>query len=189
MHQKRKHEVKLFTGDGLKRSNDWQGTAYETDNLVYTNEVLGKFTIQASTAPAFEKGILDLRRIRNFYVSASNLSTFKTLRPREENGIIKKCPVTADCGFTLTDNAVSRDWIAVSKQLLKTLEFRLSDAYGTTTAAQGMRIMFKSCWIRYGTMDGHIDVVGQRRQGNRAEASESEGGQIPCFIEIAEEVV
>jgi len=136
-------EVKLFTDDELKGANDWQGTAYDSNNLMSANEVLGNFTIQSFTASAFESGIIDLRRIHNFYISSSNLSTFKTLGPRGESGIIKKCPVTAEYGFTLIDNVVvSHDWIDVSKQLLKTLEFRLSDAYGTTIDLRGMPISF-----------------------------------------------
>ena len=136
-------EVKLFTDDELKGSNDWQGTAYDSNNLMSANEVLGNFTIQPSTASAFESGIIDLRRIHNVYISSSNLSTFKTLGPRGESGIIKKCPVTTEYGFTLVDNVVvSHDWTDVSKQLLKTLEFRLTDAYGTTIDLRGMPISF-----------------------------------------------
>ena len=105
------------------------------------NEVLGNFTIQSYTASAFESGIIGLRRIHNVYISSSNLSTFKTLGPRGESGITKKCPVTTEYGFTLIDNVVvSHDWIDVSKQLLKTLEFRLSDAYGKTIDLRGMPI-------------------------------------------------
>ena len=136
-------EVKLFTDDELKGSNDWQGTAHDSNNLMSTNEVLGNFTIQSSAASAFESGIIDLRRIHNVYISSSNLSAFKTLGPRGESGIIKKCPVTTEYGFTLVDNVVvSHDWTDVSKQLLKTLEFRLTDAYGTTIDLRGMPISF-----------------------------------------------
>ena len=107
------------------------------------NEVLGNFTTQPATATSFESGIIDLRRIHNVYISPANLSTFKTLGPRGESGIIKKCPVTAEYGFTIIDNVVvSHDWIDVSKQMLKTLEFQLSDAYGTTIDLRGMPISF-----------------------------------------------
>ena len=67
------------------------------------------------------------------YISSATLSTFKTLGPRGECNIIKKVFVTTEYGFTIIDNiVVSHDWIDVSQQLLKTLEFRLSDAYGRT---------------------------------------------------------
>ena len=61
-------EGKLFTDDELKGSNDWQGTAYDSNNLMSANEVLGNFTIQSYTASTFESGVLDLRRIHNIYI-------------------------------------------------------------------------------------------------------------------------
>ena len=43
-------------------------------------------------------------------------------------------------GFNFVDNVVvSHEW-NVSKQLLKTMEFRLSDAYGTIIDLRGMPI-------------------------------------------------
>ena len=136
-------EVKLFTDDELKGVNDWQGPAYSSSNLMSANEILGNYTIQTLTSQAFESGIVDLRRIHNVYISSPNLSTFKTLGPRGECNIIKKVPITTEYGFTVVDNiVVSHDWIDVSKQLLKTLEFRLSDAYGTTIDLRGMPISF-----------------------------------------------
>ena len=46
-------------------------------------------------------------------------------------------------GFTIFDNiVVSHDWIGASKRLLKTLEFRLSDAYGRTIDLRGAPIRF-----------------------------------------------
>ena len=71
---------------------------------------------------------------------SANLSSFKTLGPRGESNIIKQVPVTTEYGFTIFDNiVVSHGWI-VTKRLLKTLEFRLSDAYGKTIDLRGMPI-------------------------------------------------
>ena len=132
-------EAKLFTDDELKGANDWQGHVHDSTNLMSATAVLGNYTTQSSTSSAFESGILDLRRIHNVYISSTNLSTFKTLGPRCESGIIKKCPVTTEHGFTRIDNVVVRhDWIDVSRQLLKTLEFRISVAYGTNIDVRGM---------------------------------------------------
>ena len=51
--------------------------------------------------------------------------------------------MTTEYGFTIIDNiVVSHDWIDVSKQLLKTLEFKLSDAYGRNINLRGMPISF-----------------------------------------------
>ena len=57
--------------------------------------------------------------------------------------LLLKIPVTTEYGFTIVDHVVvSHDWIDVSKQLLKTVEFRLSDAYGRTIELRGMPISF-----------------------------------------------
>ena len=82
-------EVKLFTDDELKASNDWQGADYDSNNLMSANEVLGNFTTQSHTSSNFESGVIDLRRIHNIYIMSENLSTFRTLGPRGESGIIK----------------------------------------------------------------------------------------------------
>ena len=134
-------EIKVFTYEELKGANNWSGPSYNSSNLTSANEVLGNYTVQYSTAQTFESGIVDLRRVHNVYISSANLSSFKTLGPRGESNIVKKVPVTTEYGFTIVDNiVVSHDWIDVSKQLLKTLEFRLSDAYGRTIDLRGMPI-------------------------------------------------
>jgi hypothetical protein len=136
-------EIKVFTDEELKGANNWSGPSYNSSNLTSANEVLGNYIVQYSTAQTFESGIVDLRRIHNVYISSANLSSFKTLGPRGESNIVKKVPVTTEYGFTIVDNiVVSHDWIDVSKQLLKTLEFRLSDAYGRTIDLRGMPISF-----------------------------------------------
>ena len=136
-------EVKVFTDEELIGVNDWSGAAYNTSNLMSANEVVGNYTIQPFTSNVFESGIVDLRRIHNVYISSANLSTFQTLGPRGENKKKKKIPVSTEYGFTIIDNiVVSHDWIDVSKQLLNTLEFRLSDAYGNTIDLRGMPVSF-----------------------------------------------
>ena len=100
------------------------------------------------TSRTFTSGIVDLRRFHNIYISSANLSSFKTLGPRGESNITKKVPVTTDYGFTIFDNVVvSHDWIDVSKLLLKTLEFRLSDAYGKTIDLRGAPISFSLVFL------------------------------------------
>lgn len=142
-------EIKLFTDDELKGVNDWSGPAYNPNDLMSANEILGNFTTQYTTSQTFQSGIVDLRRISNVYISSANLSSFNTLGPRGECNIIKKVPVTTQYGFTIIDNiVVSHDWIDVSKQLLKTLEFRLSDAYGQTIDLRGMPISFSLVFMQ-----------------------------------------
>ena len=136
-------EIKLFTDDELKGLNFWSGVPYNATNLRSANEVLGNYTTQINTEQTFQSGIVDLRRFHNIYISSPNLSNFNTLGPRGESNIIKKVPVNTEYGFTIIDNIlVGNDHMDVSKKLLKTLEFRLSDAYGRTIDLRGMPISF-----------------------------------------------
>ena len=105
------------------------------------NEVLGVLTPQQGTS--VKTSLVDLRRYHNIYLSSPTLSSYSTLGPRGENNIIKKVPVTSDYGSMIFDSVVaSHDWTAVSKILLKTLEFRLSDAYGRTIDFHGIPVSF-----------------------------------------------
>jgi len=77
------------------------------------------------------------------YSSSPTISSYSTLGPRGENSTIKRIPVTSDYGAMIFDSIVaSHDWTVVSKLLLKTLEFRLSDAYGITIDFHGMPVRF-----------------------------------------------
>ena len=138
-------EVKLFTDEELTQSsiyNIWEGPTFNNQQLRSANEVIGNY-ITRSPVTSFETGIVDLRRYHNIYILSPNLSSFSTLGPRGEGSIIKKIPVTTEYGFTIIDNVVApHDWIDVSKLLLKTLEFRLSDAFGNTIDLRGSPISF-----------------------------------------------
>ena len=55
--------------------------------------------------------------------------------------LFKKIHDTTDYGSMIFDYVVaSHDWTDVSKRLLKTLEFRLSDAYGRTIDFHGIPV-------------------------------------------------
>ena len=67
---------------------------------------------------------------------------------QEANLILSKKQITTDYGFTIFDNIVlSHDWIDVSKLVLKTLEYRLSDAYGKTIDLRGAPISFSLVFL------------------------------------------
>ena len=140
-------EIKVFTDAELLLGAvgcGWEGDAYDVNNINTANEVFGIYTSSgAFTLANFETSIIDLRRYHNIYISSPNLSSFSTLGPQGQCNIIKKIPVSSEYGFTIIDNVIApHDWIDVSKQLLKTLEFRLSDAYGKTINLRGMPISF-----------------------------------------------
>jgi hypothetical protein len=132
---------KIFTDKELIYGDDWEGTALNTNNLNSINEILTN-TIPAQAITIYT-GIVDLRRYHNLYISSPNISSFTSMGARGESNIIKKIPVTSDYGSIIYDNVVANhDWINVSKLLLKTIEFRISDAYGKTIDLRGMPVSF-----------------------------------------------
>ena len=136
------NELRLFTDDGLKGANDWTGPACNSSDLRSANELLGNYTALPMTAQAFKSGIVDLRRFHNVYMNSANLSSFKTLG-HEANLIFSKNSNYDRLWFHNIDNiAVSHDLTDVSKLVLKTLKFRLSDAYGQTIDLRGVPISF-----------------------------------------------
>ncbi len=136
-----KDKVKIFTDKEIYYSTDWDGPNFDHNNLQSANGIITNVTPQY--AQNILTGIVDLRRYHNIYISSSNLSSFTTLGPLGQNNIIKKVPITSDYGSVIYDNVVANhDWFNVSKLLLKTLEFRLSDAYGNTIDLKGTSISF-----------------------------------------------
>ena len=134
-------DCKIFTDAELQGNIIWYGASYDSSNLMSANEVLGVLTPQIGVT--VKTSLVDLRRYHNVYLSSPTLSSYSTLGPRGENNIIKKVPVTSDYGSMIFDSVVaSHDWVNVSKRLLKTLEFRLSDAYGRTIDFHGIPVSF-----------------------------------------------
>ena len=133
---------KIYTDGELTDPNlDWHGAPFSPTDLKSANEI---FTNSVKKeGQEITTGIIDLRRYHNIYMSSMNLSSFTTMGARGENNIIKKIPVTVDYGNIIYDNVVANhDWVNVSRLLLKTLEFRLSDVYGNTIDLRGMPISF-----------------------------------------------
>ena len=132
-------DCKIFTDAELQGNIIWYGASYDSSNLMSANEVLGVLTPQIGVS--VKTSLVDLRRYHNVYLSSPTLSSYSTLGPRGENKIIKKVPVTFDYGSMIFDSVVAgHDWVTVSKILLKTLEFRLSDAYGRTIDFHGIPV-------------------------------------------------
>ena len=124
-------DCKIFTDAELQGNIIWYGASYDSSNLMSANEVLGVLTPQIGVT--VKTSLVDLRRYHNIYSSSPTLSSYSTLGPRGENNIIKKVPVTSDYGSMIFDSVVaSHDWTGVSKTSLKSLDFRLSGAYGRT---------------------------------------------------------
>ena len=82
-------ELNIFTDNELKGINDWSGPAFNSNDLMSANEILGNYTSQSQTARTFKSGIVDLKRFHNVCMSSAKRPLFKALGPRGESNIIK----------------------------------------------------------------------------------------------------
>ena len=124
----------------------WTGPSINRDDLHSINEVLRNDSPVSdieSVSTSCESGFLDIMNIHNIYISSPNLGSCSTLGPRGECNIVKKVPVTSNYGYAIFDNVVSQhDYIDVSRQVLRTLEFKLSSARGVVVPLHGYHVSF-----------------------------------------------
>lgn len=131
----------IFTDDELEVMNDWQGVTYDKNNLKSMNDVLRNSGTSIDSS-SFESGFIDLLNVHNLYMR-SNLGGYSSIGPRGESNIIKKIPVTNNYGYAIYDSVVAaHDYIDVSKQLLSTLEFKLTDSRGNVVPLHGSNVSF-----------------------------------------------
>ena len=131
----------MVTADGLAVKEGWQGVTYDKNNLKPTNGVLRK-RCTTTVGSAFESGVIDLLNVHNLYMR-SHIGGDNSIGPRGESNIIKKMPVTNNYGYAMYDSVVAaHDYIDVSKQLLSTLEFKLTDSRGNVVPLHGSNVSF-----------------------------------------------
>lgn len=141
------HSFKIMSDEQVKsRGITWTGPPINMDDLHSINEVLRNDSPVSdieSFSTSYESGFLDVMNIHNIYISSPNLGSFSTLGPRGECNIVKKVPVTSNYGYAIFDNVVSQhDYIDVSRQALRTLEFKLSSARGVVVPLHGSHVSF-----------------------------------------------
>ena len=119
---------------------------YNSSNFASCNDVLTNIDKRSplySQYKPFTSGFLDLRTIRNIYISSPNLGSFSTLGSRGESNIIKKVPVTSDYGYLIVDSFSStHDFLDCSNLTLSSLEFHLKDVKGNFIPLHGMHVSF-----------------------------------------------
>ena len=131
----------IFTDDDLEVKDDWQGVTYDKNNLKSMNDVL-RNSGTTKVGSEFESGFIDLLNVHNLYMR-SNLGGYSSIGPRGESNIIKKIPVTNNYGYAIYDSVVAaHDYIDVSKQLLSTLECKLTDSRGNDVPLHGSNVSF-----------------------------------------------
>ena len=130
----------LQTIDTLDPAYQWQGTAYDKNNLQSANDLIKHNYTTSSTYSSASPFVtyIDLQPIRNIYISSPNIGNFNTIGARGESSIIKKVPVTANFNEMIFDSTlVGNDYLDCSRQTLRTLEFRLTDVNGNEIPLHG----------------------------------------------------
>ena len=130
----------LQTIDTLDPAYQWQGTAYDKNNLQSANDLIKHNYTTSSTYSSASPFVtyIDLQPIRNIYISSPNIGNFNTIGPRGQSSIIKKVPVTANFNEVIFDSTlVGNDYLDCSRQTLRTLEFRLTDVSGNEIPLHG----------------------------------------------------
>ena len=101
------------------------------------NDVI-KNTVTVSASTNYESGFIDLLNVHNLYILSPNLGGFSALGPRGESNIVRKVPVNSNFGYVITNRIKSNiDYIDVSKQSLRAIEFKLTDAKGNIVQLHG----------------------------------------------------
>jgi len=132
--------IRLFTDSELISGVTF-GQTYSASDLRSANEVLTIFEPQQAN-PYFT-GIVNLARYRNLYISCTTLSDYSTISPSGNYNIVKKVPVTAGYGEMIYCNLqAAHDHFDVSRMMIKTLDFKITDSYGRVVDLQGMPVSF-----------------------------------------------
>ena len=128
-----------FPGYPFKILTDAELLALGISAPLYSiNKVLQNTTAATSYSRFYQSGFLDMHPIRNLYLSSPNLGKFDTLNITGDQSVVKKIPVNANYNEMIYDQVVlPYDYIDVSKQTLRRLEFQLKDIYGGNINLQG----------------------------------------------------
>ena len=92
---------------------------------------------------SFTSNFVNLNSIRNLYITSSNLGNYNSIGANSERTIIKKVPVDADFNHMVFNNQITGlDYIDVSKQTLKTVNFKIVTVDGKTVPLHGAHVSF-----------------------------------------------
>ena len=91
----------------------------------------------------FKSNHVNLNSIRNLYITSSNLGNYNSFGANGERTILKKVPVDVDFNFMIFNNQITGlDYINVSKQTLKTINFKIQTVDGKTINLHGANVSF-----------------------------------------------
>ena len=132
-----------------KMNGDWNGLNgdYDPNDAADLNGEIFKLTEGNSQYynynNAFTSNFVNLNSIRNLYITSSNLGNYNSFGANSERTIIKKVPVDVDFNHMIFNNQITGlDYIDVSRQTLKTVNFRIQTVDGKTVPLHGAHVSF-----------------------------------------------
>ena len=130
-----------------KLNGTWTGTAYDENDPADLNGEILKLTEGSSPYytfnHSFTSNFVNLNSIRNLYITSSNLGNYNSFGANSERTIIKKVPVDVDFNHMIFNNQITGlDYIDVSRQTLKTVNFRIQTVDGKTVPLHGAHVSF-----------------------------------------------
>ena len=97
---------------------------------------------------SYESGFLDLLSAHNIYLHCTNLGHVNSIGVRGEHNIIKNIHVSSSFCYLIIDSVVApHDEMDVSRQLIKTIQFSLTDVYGNTINLHGANCSFSLVFV------------------------------------------
>ena len=130
----------------------WTGLAYDSSNLQSINGAISHVGISYECNPLlpFLTGFVNTLPYESIYITSNQLSTFENVGPAGQSNILKR--ITVD--NTPFGSVISNPWMNeldftnVSKQLLRTLHFRITDPYGNILNLHGAHVSFSIVFIQ-----------------------------------------
>ena len=150
IHADMTFETLTESGIATKLDDTWivyQNNNYDPKNASDLNGEIFKLTEGNSPYYNYNNALtsnhLNLNSIRNLYITSSNLGNYNSIGANSERTIIKKVPVDADFNHMIFNNQITGlDYIDVSKQTLKTINFKIQTVDGKTVPLHGAHVSF-----------------------------------------------
>jgi hypothetical protein len=139
--------------DLLNRVNGtWNGDDYDAFRPYSCNAIIGfndnyDYTKPYTSSNPWVSGVIDVMGIHNIYITCSQFGN-NSIGPKGEKNILKKVVVNTPFGGIITENWLNdQDYTDCSKQLIRSLDFRLTDSYGNTLELHGGHVSFTLIFV------------------------------------------
>lgn len=126
-------------------SGSYQNTPITVFNLQSINESIGNIetSIILNSANTNHDCVLNLSTLKSIYLFCSELSSNDTISNFQQNNIIKKIILNASQNeINITQAGNNVDYIHIGKRILKSLNFKLMDKFGSVLNLYGHSMSF-----------------------------------------------